>query len=449
MSNLIIFTAGFCVLMIVSLCQPMRGWLHDLLAQRYLLLFFIPILILFGWPIENYEFYREGSDLGWKRVARIILFTGFFCLAVFSILYRRYFIFPSSSIFYIFALYILLAAASALYSPEPMQSLWKAFELLVILVFALGLYERHLAQPEQIVGTTNALQYIAFSLCLMSLVGGGLAPEIAWRDFGFDGVGMRSMSGVAPMINPNMLGQIGGMVALVGLARLLILKCSRRKGDWLVFVVGILTLFLAYSRTSLIAFSLLLILLLFLVRRYDLLLFSLPVFLLLAVFFQSVVLEYLARGQSVEHFTSLSGRTLMWEAALDAWSRNPLLGHGFFVGHKYVELGSDKFLATTDNAYVETLVNLGVVGFLLIVAFAVGALRLSLRVFTRCYKTNRAMLPTAIILLIFVSFIIFRSLTGSSFQVLHYNLLFLMVAIVSLHIIERQTSTRIRDINHL
>lgn len=256
MSNLIIFVSGLALLASVSVFQPMRGWLSDLLSQRYMLLCILPIFVLFGWPIDDLESFRTGNDLGWQRVARIILFTGFFGLTAISILYRRSFIFPRSRVFVIFALYVLLATASTLYSPEPLQSLWKAFELLVLLMFAAGLYARHIYKPENnVVEVTNALLYLVFSLCLMSLAGGFLAPEIAWRDFGLAGLGVRSMSGVVPMINPNTLGQLGGIVALVGMFRLLISAGTRigKAGDWFVLFVGLLTLLLAYSRTSLVA----------------------------------------------------------------------------------------------------------------------------------------------------------------------------------------------------
>lgn len=441
MSNLIIFTFGLALLVFVSIFQPMRGWLSDLLSQRYMLLCILPIFVLFGWPIDDFESYRTGNDLGWQRVARVILFTSFFGLTAISILYRRSFIFPRSSVFVIFALYILFAAASAVYSSEPLQSLWKAFELLVLLMFAAGLYARQIPNPENnVIAVTNALLYLVFSLCLMSLAGGFLAPELAWRDFGLTGFGVRSMSGVVPMVNPNTLGQLGGIVALAGIFRLLTLTGTRtgKTGDWIVLGVGFLTVYLAYSRTSIFASVLLFVLLLFLLRRHDLLLLAVPAVLLVWTLFLDDILEYMARGQDEEQFASMSGRTHMWEAALDAWQQSPLLGHGFFVGHKNVQISNGKFLETADSTYIETLVNLGIVGFSLIAAFAIGTLHLAWKVFKKSRDGRRDMLPTTIVLFIFVGFIVARSFTASSFQVLHYNLIFLMVAIVSLQIIERR-----------
>jgi len=72
----------------------------------------------------------------------------------------------------------------------------------------------------------------------------------------------------------------------------------------------------------------------------------------------------------------------------------------------------------------------------LIVAFAMGVLRLALRVLKASRDRKSEMLPTAITLFIFVTFILMRSLTASSFQVLHHNLLFFTVAISALLIMD-------------
>lgn len=434
MNSLTIFAFGALALATASALQPIRGWLKDLLSQRYLMIFIVPIMILFGWPRDNMEAFRDGDDLGILRVVRMVLFLGFFVLTLIAILPKQRLSVPRSGVLALFALYTLLAALSALYSMEPLQSLWKAFELIVIVMFAAVLYAQHKFRPWLVVGLTNALLYLAFSLCLMSLVGAVLAPELAWRDFGLTGLGVRSMSGVVPMLNPNMLGQLGGIVGLVGILRLLT-PGSRMMGDWLISAVGVLILFLAYSRTSLIAFAFLLFLLLILLRRQNILLLVLPIMFFLAPVFYDFIFDYFARGQNVEQLASFTGRTLMWEAALEAWWESPWLGHGFFVGHKYVEYGKG-FLATTDNTYVETLVNLGVAGLVLIVAFAMGVLRLALRVLKASRDRKSEMLPTAITLFIFVTFILMRSLTASSFQVLHHNLLFFTVAISALLIMD-------------
>jgi O-antigen ligase len=437
MSNFVILGAGFIVLAAASALHPIRGWAKDLLSQRYLLLFIVPVFVLLGWPIDNLEAYRGGSELGWQRAVRIALFTGVSGLLMVSTMCQRPFRIPRSGVFALFALYTLLAAFSSSYSAEPLQTGWKVFELFVVLFFALVLYARQESRPEKVISLTNGLLYLAFALCLMSVIGGAISPERAWTGFGLAGLGTRSMAGVVPAINANMLGQLGGIVALVGISRLLTTTMPVRLGDWLVPLVGVVTLVLAYSRTSLITFALFFVVLIILLRRVTLMLFMVPALFISIAIFPGIIMEYLARGQDAQQFASMSGRIYMWEAALEAWRQSPLLGHGFFVGHKHVELDNGRFLATVDSTYLETLVNLGIVGFLLILAFGIGTFRLAWRVLAQCRKVSLDMVPTVSTLFIFVAFIVVRSFTASSFQVLHYNLLFLMVALVGLHIVER------------
>lgn len=438
MNNFVIFSAGLATLGVISMFQPIRGWMTDLLSQRFMMIFVLPISILLGWPIDNLEAFRLGGELGWQRVARIVLFVALFLLTIVVVIARRRVVIPRSGVFAAFALYVALAAASSLYSREPLQSLWKAFELVVALLFAIEIFARHAHRPDRIASLANGLLYFAFALCVMSIVGGIMAPDLAWQDFGYAGLGSRSMNGVVPSVNANTLGQLGGIVALVGIFRLLASRESRSFGDWLPPVIGTTAMVLAYSRTSMVAFGLYLVFLIVALRRGRILFLVASVLLLASTSFQDFFLAYFARGQSTEQLTGLTGRTYYWMLAIDMWRRSPWFGHGFFVGHKYVDVGDDRVMATVDSTYVETLVNLGIVGFVSISVFAIAVSWKSWQVLIKCRATQRRdLLPTATVLFIFVGFIVIRSLTASSFQVLHYNLLFVMVAMGALHALDR------------
>ncbi len=418
--------------MLISRVQPMRGWLYDFISQKQFFWFMFPLLLLFGWPIENLESFRDNTNLGWQRYARIVLFIGFFFYYLLEITRKSRFRLPASAPVVLFLIYGVYAGISAVYSPEPLQTAWKAFELIVVLLFGLRLYEGYQMRPMNAVADTNAIAYIAFTLCLMSIVGGFVAPEHAWLDFGMQGIGARSMAGVAPSVNPNTLGQLGSIVFLVGFARLLSSDTSHRLGSTILVLVGLATLFLAYSRTSIVATLVVAVLLMFLMRKFSLVVLSVPIVAILSLLFADSFLVYLARGQSTEQFTSLSGRTYMWEAALEGWRSSPWFGHGFFVGHKYVQLGYRGFLETTDNTYVETLVNLGIVGFSLISLFAFSAVLLARNTLSLALRADRKLFSSSVVLMSFVVVIVIRSLTASSFQVLHYNLVFFMVSIMAL-----------------
>jgi O-antigen ligase len=76
------------------------------------------------------------------------------------------------------------------------------------------------------------------------------------------------------------------------------------------------------------------------------------------------VLSLLSRGQSVRWLLSLQGRTVTWGDALRVWIHRPVLGYGYYSGHRFaipVRPGFEN-LQNLDSMWVETLVDVGVVG---------------------------------------------------------------------------------------
>jgi O-antigen ligase len=81
------------------------------------------------------------------------------------------------------------------------------------------------------------------------------------------------------------------------------------------------------------------------------------------------IYEFLRRGQTDETISTLSGRTSYWVESIQALQGNWLNGFGANVGGRYVlqtALGEEE-VSTTHNMYVETLVDTGVIGLLLLV----------------------------------------------------------------------------------
>ena len=450
MSNLVVFFLGILSLALVTTFQPIRSYFKDLLTQKYFLSFTIPLLILLGWPMDTIESFRVGNALGWLRIARIILFLGiFFHLLAEVVIKRNRILFPRSPVLVLFLVYTMYAAVSVLYSVDPLQSLWKSFEILVVLLFVNRLWDTfgNLKKEKQKIAVkqlANSLTYIIFGISVLSIVGGLLVPERAWRSIGTYGLMINSMNGVVPSINANTLGQMGGTLAFIGISRWMIFRSKFFAGDMFLIGVGLLTLLLAYSRTSLITFLVFVFLLLIITHKK---IFIIPVLILYmagSYFLSDIILQYLHRGQSVEQFTSLSGRVYMWERAIEFWKKSPWFGHGFYSGHKQIEIGAHGgFLATVDSTYVETLVDLGIVGLILLILFGIGSLYKSWCTFKYCQKYERDQLASVIVYISFVGFIIVRSFTASSFQVLHYNVLFLLTSVMALDLVKIKKSNNI------
>lgn len=92
---------------------------------------------------------------------------------------------------------------------------------------------------------------------------------------------------------------------------------------------------------------------------------------------QSAISNFLFREQSANVLLTMTGRTITWDGALQFWERAVWLGHGYFAGHRYgLRPYISQPVSNLDNTWIETLVNLGVVGTVLIALFlTVGAIR--------------------------------------------------------------------------
>ncbi len=86
-----------------------------------------------------------------------------------------------------------------------------------------------------------------------------------------------------------------------------------------------------------------------------------------AIAFHSKIVKYLSFGQSTQSFDTLSGRLVLWLAAIQEWKRRPWFGYGGGVGGKWViEHLADRYhdqMSFLHNGYLECLVGVGVVGF--------------------------------------------------------------------------------------
>lgn len=75
------------------------------------------------------------------------------------------------------------------------------------------------------------------------------------------------------------------------------------------------------------------------------------------------------RGQTSAQIESMSGRVNMWGIALGYFYKRPALGYGYGVGGSYVSQyfpGLFKGIQHMHNAFVETLVDTGIIGLLLL-----------------------------------------------------------------------------------
>lgn len=79
---------------------------------------------------------------------------------------------------------------------------------------------------------------------------------------------------------------------------------------------------------------------------------------------QASLVDFVLRGQEAENLSTLTGRTTIWDLALVAWEHSPILGYGYYAGHRLALPTMFPLFANysnIDNTWLETLVNGGIV----------------------------------------------------------------------------------------
>lgn len=325
--------------------------------------------------------------------------------------------------------YSILAMFSAAYSKFPLLSLYKGLEVAAFV--ALGMYVGSILYSwKDIEDTINIVLLAFWYLIISALVGAVVAPSLAWG-WGESGDWMSfTITGVFPVINANTLTQLGGIVASAALCRLF---CHPRGapnvGELLVFFTAVTCMVLSHSRTSLFAFILGAGIILFFYRKKKVALISMLFAGVGSLFFavSEYLVEYFLRGQTVEGFTSMSGRTHFWPLVTQRVSEAPILGHGFYASQR-VLFG----VSSVDQAYLEVLLGLGIIGLTVfcvaVLSVLVNLWRSRPPVHSRKQDSDQVFIWTQLVVIFL--FIFIRSLTGPSFQNLHINLtLFVLVTV--------------------
>ncbi len=208
-------------------------------------------------------------------------------------------------------------------------SAYRIFEWVVAFLLLLSLYTR---EPEET--ATDLILRIIGSVCWINILFVWfLLPMMPSLVFGdpMDGVeSTRRLGGL--LIHPIGLG----LYAEIGFFYCLLFSNSWRK--WGGCALALLTLLLTYARAEEAAFVLTLFFyLLFLSRRITLQAGGgalLAAAALGGAVFHERVLAYAGRGHGVSNITTLSERTYVWQAALQALAQRPWIGYGYVSGVK-------------------------------------------------------------------------------------------------------------------
>ena len=148
------------------------------------------------------------------------------------------------------------------------------------------------------------------------------------------------------------------------------------------FLLGFYCIFLILTKSRLtILFTLSIIVLIILINRqlalnFRILFLISLVSILVVVYlsFFNFIIEFFTRSQNSISISTLSGRTNIWDQALSLWNESPWIGHGYYVGHRFnirEILGSRTEVSNLDNIWIESLIDVGFIGFLILFVFMV------------------------------------------------------------------------------
>jgi O-antigen ligase len=94
----------------------------------------------------------------------------------------------------------------------------------------------------------------------------------------------------------------------------------------------------------------------------------------------AAVSSYFYRQQNASVFSTLTGRTVEWSQDVTLWKTSPIVGLGYYSGHREGLLEASLIVpgqpahSNLDETWLETLVDTGVVGCVLLAAFALAGM---------------------------------------------------------------------------
>ncbi len=344
-------------------------------------------------------------------------------------------------------LYTIFALLSMFWSPSPGLSAWKAFEVFVDVSFICFListpdWKRHLAR------LWNLTWFIAMLLICSVWIRAALSPSQAFQLQ--SGVLLRQSQGTLITVNANNLGQMAALIGAIAIIRSLYSKRGRSRIFYIwLSGVAFVTLIFSQARTSLAAFIPVLGFTLIMSRRWA----SVPLATILIILtllslaalpaIVDTLYSYLLRGQDTELVLSLSGRMYYWGLSWELIKLSPILGHGFYAGHRADTIKGLSMYSTLDNTYIEILQNLGILGLLPILCAFILTWKRVLRFLHDSYNRGLCGNSMAVELFAALFIITIRSLTGPSFQNHHWNLLFFLLILAWGECIKKMSNSRI------
>ena len=313
------------------------------------------------------------NDLQEDKGLSIYVFFRFIILSL-SILYITFNfklvtrLISSSSFFRLVALFASIRILQSFTAPDMLLSLFKSIEFFAYTItFTIVCFKRR-NNISSLLALLLTTYIIAVSVSVISAI---LFPDVGLRTLG----SIPQIQGVFPTWNSNGLAQVCSLLVLVTIYLKKDLSSMYRIS---VILFLITVIFFCQTRSVLLPFVMLIVIYFWRnttdYRIKFFYMFLLVISSILAFVSVAELWDYMSRGQNMETMINLSGRLISWAYTYDYLIENPsvlLYGLGPYTGYKDI-LGPEAFILlkqtiaehTLDNAYLELIVNSGLLGFI-------------------------------------------------------------------------------------
>ena len=408
---------------VTSLPGP-RDWLLAITSRKKNSFFIIfPLIIVFLGSTEGAQLNALWTDI--PRMVRAFFTSLLFVLSITNILQNTNswkFAGTGGRWIIYFFLYCTLSAA---WSLNPIISGWKGFESVTLALSALSVAHT-LKKEEDIKWLLNVISACLLFLALTVICGFILFPSEA--TIIPENAQYFAVRGLVPIMNPASIGSLAGLLLVCAFSSTVVSKGHKNVksnfGFWLVACIAVTNMLLGHSRTPIFAALIAIMAILFFAKKSKqvLIVGVTGGLILTATSAIEFVLNYMYRGQTVEAFTSLTGRLNFWERdVFDLIASSPIIGSGYYAAFR-----SSFNVGSVDNSYLAVITG---VGFLGLVIFLVPIIYAGLNILrSRIRKREITQRDSYWLTLLGMSGIIFiRSLTGTSIEVMHPLLIVHMV----------------------
>ena len=326
----------------------------------------------------------------------------------------------------LYSVYLVLGVASFMWSTDPGYSLlqwimdFESFVFAFYFMRCLALIETWF--PESSIRYYHIFGNAAFFIILIFDVGVVVAPGIFYR---MTHGGEEARLG-GWIMNPNELG----MLCVVTISCFLFDVYRGYQKTWTVvkMLLVLVALVLTGSRSSIIGF---LLIVFFHIRRSNNRRLKLAInagaVLAIPVILQTIIVK--SNGGGMDEVLSMTGRLPFWKALLtEALPREPWLGYGFMrINYQDTFQGVHTYAGhMTHNTFMQVLMNLGFIGFTLVLIQFILTIR---AFFATKPEEKKLMLIGILIPVVINSFTEFGIFGETNYGILFYQLLIFMVSI--------------------